>query len=727
MSRKRRELKAIIKSLTIAGIMTMSLLAIPCSSINVQAASGTASELISLAASQVGYHEKASNADLDDYNANRGSNNYNKYARDVGVANGQPWCATFVWWCMKNAGVPDSSYPSRTTVTRDWFNQRGLFRPRGNYTPKPGDYVVFGNVAHCGIVESVSGSTVITIEGNSGDQVKRNTYSMSNGYILGYGIINYNSSSSTSSGGGAASDNPGSPYPVPTENLRSGSRGDSVKWVQKFANDIMGAGIDVDGIYGNQTTYAVRVFQQNNGLAVDGICGQQTTGIMLNVWRDTINKRQEAERVKHNPVGVVDAAQSTKDGKLYIKGWMYDPDAVTRSNVVHVYIGGRAGTAGAEGYAITANVSRKDVDNVYHVGEFHGFETVIDTKKTGTQEVYVYGINEGEGTTNPELGHKTVKLEKAVEPTIEEPKEEPKTEATTEEPKEEPKTEATTEEPKEEPKTEATTEEPKEELKTEATAEEPKEEPKTEATAEEPTEEPKTEATTEEPAEEPKTEEPTTEKLSEEPKTEAITDETTEESKSEEATIEEPAEEPKTETTTEESKEDPTHELNTEVETEKPKETPKTEKTTKVPAENDKKPTQINAAGDEQKSQSNYWSDCDDDIDLDAPIVSKLNNIKKRSLKIRIGAVKEVDGYEYTVAKVNNKTYKRFKKAVLNADVDGISFKGTKKYCTKSTVVKLSGLKKNKRYAVVVRAYKIVDGNKHYSDYSSVKCIKIKK
>ena len=675
MSRKRRELKAIIKSLTIAGIMTMSLLAIPCSSINVQAASGTASELISLAASQVGYHEKASNADLDDYNANRGSNNYNKYARDVGVANGQPWCATFVWWCMKNAGVPDSSYPSRTTVTRDWFNQRGLFRPRGNYTPKPGDYVVFGNVAHCGIVESVSGSTVITIEGNSGDQVKRNTYSMSNGYILGYGIINYNSSSSTSSGGGAASDNPGSPYPVPTENLRSGSRGDSVKWVQKFANDIMGAGIDVDGIYGNQTTYAVRVFQQNNGLAVDGICGQQTTGIMLNVWRDTINKRQEAERVKHNPVGVVDAAQSTKDGKLYIKGWMYDPDAVTRSNVVHVYIGGRAGTAGAEGYAITANVSRKDVDNVYHVGEFHGFETVIDTKKTGTQEVYVYGINEGEGTTNPELGHKTVKLEKAVEPTIEEPKEEPKTEAT----------------------------------------------------AEEPTEEPKTEATTEEPAEEPKTEEPTTEKLSEEPKTEAITDETTEESKSEEATIEEPAEEPKTETTTEESKEDPTHELNTEVETEKPKETPKTEKTTKVPAENDKKPTQINAAGDEQKSQSNYWSDCDDDIDLDAPIVSKLNNIKKRSLKIRIGAVKEVDGYEYTVAKVNNKTYKRFKKAVLNADVDGISFKGTKKYCTKSTVVKLSGLKKNKRYAVVVRAYKIVDGNKHYSDYSSVKCIKIKK
>ena len=80
--------------------------------------------------------------------------------------------------------------------------------------------------------------------------------------------------------------NPGSPYPVPTGILRSGSRGDSVRWIQKFANDIMGAGISVDGIYGNQTIYAVKVFQQQNGLTVDGIAGSQTISKMLSVWQN---------------------------------------------------------------------------------------------------------------------------------------------------------------------------------------------------------------------------------------------------------------------------------------------------------------------------------------------------------------------------------------------------------------------------------------------------------
>jgi|GEM_PF-2529927 len=154
-------------------------------------ASSKAEVLVNLAASQVGYYEKATNSNLDDFTANRGSNNYNKYARDIGVANGQAWCATFVWWLMRTAGVSEGAYPARTTATRDWFNDRGLYRARGTYTPKPGDYIVFENVSHCGIVESVSGGYVTTIEGNSSDQVKRNRYSLDNSRILGYGIINY--------------------------------------------------------------------------------------------------------------------------------------------------------------------------------------------------------------------------------------------------------------------------------------------------------------------------------------------------------------------------------------------------------------------------------------------------------------------------------------------------------------------------------------------------------
>jgi peptidoglycan hydrolase-like protein with peptidoglycan-binding domain len=266
----------------LAVIMAVSILPVTNGMKEVEA-SGTAADLVSVAASQVGYHEKASNYNLDDFTANSGSANYNKYARDLGVTNGQAWCATFVWWCMKKAGVADSAYPSRTTVTRDWFNDRGLYHARGTYTPKAGDYVVFGNVSHCGIVEYVSGGYVHTIEGNSGDQVQQNRYPLTSTYILGYGEIVYSGSSVTTD-----TSNPGSPYPVPTSNIRSGSSGDQVRWVQKFANDVMGAGISIDGVAGTQTVNVIKQFQSQYGLTVDGIAGTQTINKMLTVWREKV-------------------------------------------------------------------------------------------------------------------------------------------------------------------------------------------------------------------------------------------------------------------------------------------------------------------------------------------------------------------------------------------------------------------------------------------------------
>lgn len=153
----------------------------------------TAVNVVNLAASQVGYHEKASNAYLDDYTANSGSKNYNKYARDIGIANGQPWCATFVWWCMAANGIPQSSYPQSAYVPtiKNWFAQRGQFGYRGTYVPKSGDYIIFGDCDHVGIVEHVSGNYVNTIEGNTSNAVKRKSYRMDSTYILGYGVVNY--------------------------------------------------------------------------------------------------------------------------------------------------------------------------------------------------------------------------------------------------------------------------------------------------------------------------------------------------------------------------------------------------------------------------------------------------------------------------------------------------------------------------------------------------------
>ena len=279
-----KKFKTKLTAFFLSTVMAVSLLS-GATAMNKVKAAGTAADVVALAQSQVGYHEKASNYNLDDFTANSGYANYNKYARDIGVANGQAWCATFVWWLMQMSGVPSNAYPSRTTVTRDWFNQRGLYHARGTYTPKPGDYVVFGNVAHCGIVESVSGNYVYTIEGNSSDQVKRNCYPLTHSYILGYGEISY---SGTTSSSAPNTSNPGSPYPIPTTILRSGNTGDSVRWVQKFANDVLGAGLAVDGIYGTRTVNVVKSFQSQHGLTVDGIAGNQTISKMLSVWQSKV-------------------------------------------------------------------------------------------------------------------------------------------------------------------------------------------------------------------------------------------------------------------------------------------------------------------------------------------------------------------------------------------------------------------------------------------------------
>jgi GH25 family lysozyme M1 (1,4-beta-N-acetylmuramidase) len=68
---------------------------------------------------------------------------------------------------------------------------------------------------------------------------------------------------------------PQNPYPVPSENIRKGDRGDGVKWIQ-FELNRHGSKLVIDGIFGNNTNAEVINFQQNKGLAVDGIVGVLT-------------------------------------------------------------------------------------------------------------------------------------------------------------------------------------------------------------------------------------------------------------------------------------------------------------------------------------------------------------------------------------------------------------------------------------------------------------------
>lgn len=162
--------------------------------------------VVSLAEAEVGYHEKASNASLDDPTGNAGGNNWTKYARDLdnvadfynGKKNGYAWCDIFVDWLFvttfgEEKGremlyQPKQSAGAGCLYSAGYFKQNNAFH-RTN--PRVGDQIFFsyspGEYSHTGIVVDVNGNTITTVEGNTSDSVGRRTYETSNRSIAGYG------------------------------------------------------------------------------------------------------------------------------------------------------------------------------------------------------------------------------------------------------------------------------------------------------------------------------------------------------------------------------------------------------------------------------------------------------------------------------------------------------------------------------------------------------------
>ena len=74
-----------------------------------------------------------------------------------------------------------------------WFRERGLWQDN-TYVPNPGDIIFFnwdgdGLVDHVGIVEKVENSRVYTIEGNSSNACRQNSYPLGYSKNYGYGIL----------------------------------------------------------------------------------------------------------------------------------------------------------------------------------------------------------------------------------------------------------------------------------------------------------------------------------------------------------------------------------------------------------------------------------------------------------------------------------------------------------------------------------------------------------
>lgn len=170
----------------------------------------TVKKLLRVAANEIGYHEKNSDANLDLKTApNDGFGNHTKYARDLygaGYYNGDKcgfdYCDVFVDWCFWMASGKDKK------KAEDVECQTGLYGAGVGYSaryykaqnrfftsnPKPGDQIFFGSNDHTGIVEKVSGDTIVTIEGNTANgMVERKSYNIHSGWIMGYGRPKYDS------------------------------------------------------------------------------------------------------------------------------------------------------------------------------------------------------------------------------------------------------------------------------------------------------------------------------------------------------------------------------------------------------------------------------------------------------------------------------------------------------------------------------------------------------
>lgn len=175
-----------------------------------------AEDVIRIAVAEIGYHEKATNANLDSKTANSGSNNWNKYARDLDTTNAYQsaknigkvaaWCTIFTdWthWMANNKNLdkawyetcqPKKGYGAGTLESYRYYKNAG----RVGKEPKVGADIFYTNstgketgIHHTGIVEKFDANYVYTIEGNVSNSVTRVKTSRKSTKIYGYGYPRY--------------------------------------------------------------------------------------------------------------------------------------------------------------------------------------------------------------------------------------------------------------------------------------------------------------------------------------------------------------------------------------------------------------------------------------------------------------------------------------------------------------------------------------------------------
>jgi len=183
---------------------------------NLDLSGDEARDVLAIAMSQVGYHEGNSESELDGLSS-AGTRDFVEYNvlfgkldnnQGNGVSYGYYWCASFVNWCLRLAGVDEDASGSDVSCKR-WYSaskKMGIFKSKGGYIPGSGDIIFFrdsgssDDSTHVGLVRYSDGKYVYTVEGNTsngseysshGEYVALKKYELSSGYIVGYASPTY--------------------------------------------------------------------------------------------------------------------------------------------------------------------------------------------------------------------------------------------------------------------------------------------------------------------------------------------------------------------------------------------------------------------------------------------------------------------------------------------------------------------------------------------------------
>lgn len=219
-----------------------------------------AAGVLDLAQKQVGTVEKPKNS------------NRTKYGEWFGW-NGVAWCSIFISWLYWHAGSPIPPIQTKkgcayvpTMVAH--AIKTGQWRPKGTYTPKPGDLIVFkftNRADHIGVVKAVlPDGRIWTIEGNTNAAGSRTGGGVWEVFrktrILGY-IETKPKGNWKAVRRWIAGVILGKTQKIRTQVPTNNNNRDDVKTIQEAMNAVKNAGLKVDGIYGDVTKIHVADWQ----------------------------------------------------------------------------------------------------------------------------------------------------------------------------------------------------------------------------------------------------------------------------------------------------------------------------------------------------------------------------------------------------------------------------------------------------------------------------------